>query len=216
MHWIDAHQPLVETIAVAVLVLVTIAMLVALRRVLRQGRRAMFGAHPVIGPPEFAAASDGGLVLVVPFSNAAVEPASRFSARVSADGVRAAAPPGSVTLFGRDAGLDADKVRIAFDWPVGMMNAEVRVTWSWSDPSGSHEGSWRGHLRVPQPDLPPDREPSSPAVDTGVEASSGPGEPDPGDPGADAGAVAGNPRVDPLSHIRAGTAKASERSEARQ
>src|SRR5208282_5793044 len=71
MHWLNTHQPLIETIAIGVLALVAIIVLVALVKVLRQGRRAMFGAQPVIGPAEFASAADGGLALVVPFANAA-------------------------------------------------------------------------------------------------------------------------------------------------
>lgn len=214
MHWLTAHQALVETVAVAVLVLVLIVVLIALLRVLRQGRRAMFGAHPVIGPPEFLNASDGGLVLVVPFANAASAPATRFAARAKADRVSAVAPKGSVTLFGYGAEPDANRVRIAFDWPVGILDAEVIVTWSWEDASGGYDGRWQGHLRVPQPDLPPDMEVDSAVPEAVIEDPSGPADPGPGDPRADPMPVAGDPHIDPLSQIRGGTAKTAKQSEA--
>jgi hypothetical protein len=216
MHWLTAHQALVETVGLAVVALVAIAMMIALRRVLRQGRRAMFGAHPVIGPPEFSNASDGGLVLVVPFANAAAEPATRFSARVKADGVAGGAPKGSVTLFGYGAEPDANRVRIAFDWPVGILDADVVVSWTWRDASGAYDGRWHGHLRVPQPEMPPDMEVGSAASDPLVETTSGPADPGSGKPGTDPVPVATKPRIDPLSRIRGGTAKAPKRPESGQ
>ncbi len=214
MHWLTAHQAFVETVALAVLVLIVVVVLIALLRVLRQGRRAMFGAHPVIGPPEFLNASDGGLVLVVPFANAASGPAMRFAARAKADGVWATAPKGSVTLFGYGADPDANRVRIAFDWPVGILDAEVVVTWNWQDASGRYDGRWKGHLHVPQPDLPPDAEVESDVPRAVIEDPGGPTDPGAGDPWADPMPVAGDPRVDPLSHIRGGTAKTAKQSEA--
>ena len=153
MHWLDTHQGLVETAAIAALVLVLLIVLIALVKVLRQGRRAMFGAHPVIGPPEFGTSVDGGLVLIVPFANAAVSPAYRFSARVKADRVDAGAPAGSVTLFGYGSDPEANRVRIAFDWPVGILDADITVRWSWRDNSGANDSSWRGHMRVPEPEV---------------------------------------------------------------
>jgi len=158
--------------------------MVALTKVLRQGRRAMFGAHPVIGPPEFGTSTDGGLVLIVPFANAAAAPAYRFSARVKADRAHAGAPPGTVTLFGYGADPEANRVRIAFDWPVGILDADVAVTWNWHDASGAYDGSWHGHLRVPEPELPDELEPHGTTDEPA-------------------------PQTDPLSRISSGTAKTS-------
>jgi hypothetical protein len=206
MHWIDSHQALVAAIALGVLAVAGILVLIALVKVLRQGRRAMVGAHPVIGVPEFGNADDGGLVLIVPFANAAPSPAYRFSARVKADRVHAGAPAGSVTLFGHGAEPTASRVRIAFDWPVGILDADVAVTWTWSDGSGSHRDSWRGHLRVPEPDMPDDSGlAESPADDPARAAGDALGH----NPG-DTVAMADSARVDPLSHIRGGTAKSAK------
>ena len=209
MHWLDTHQALVAAIAVGVLVLCALFLLIALVKVLRQGRRAMFGAHPVIGPPVFATSTDGGLVLIVPFANSAPAPAYRFSARVKADRADAGAPPGTVTLFGYGADPEANRVRIAFDWPVGILDADVTVTWSWRDASGSYEGSWHGHLRVPEPDLPDESDPFR----TGGQRTGGAGNDAVGDRVPDRGAVPKEPRVDPLSQIRGGTAKATKPAE---
>ncbi len=209
MHWLDTHQGLVETAAIAVLVLVLLIVLVALVKVLRQGRRAMFGAHPVIGPPEFGTSVDGGLVLIVPFANSAASPAYGFSARVKADRVDAGAPAGTVTLFGYGADPEANRVRIAFDWPVGILDADLTVRWSWRDDSGSYDSSWRGHIRVPEPDMPDD---SDPATALG-EDDRGPGDQSPRDVATDPASVAREPRVDPLSHIRGGTAKPAKTAE---
>ncbi len=209
MHWLDTHQGLVETIAVAALVLVLIIVLAALVKVLRQGRRAMFGAHPVIGPPEFGTSVDGGLVLIVPFANAAAAPAYRFSARVKADRVDAGAPAGTVTLFGYGADPEANRVRIAFDWPVGILDADITVRWSWRDDSGSYDGSWHGHLRVPEPDMPDDSDPFAVLRQDDAGTDDQRLREDASDPGT----VAHEPRVDPLSHIRGGTAKPGKPAE---
>ena len=209
MHWLDTHQALVAAIAVGVLVLFALFLLIALIKVLRQGRRAMFGAHPVIGPPAFATSTDGGLVLIVPFANAAPAPAYRFSARVKADRADAGAPAGTVTLFGYGADPEANRVRIAFDWPVGILDADVTVTWSWRDASGRYEGDWHGHLRVPEPELPDE----SDLFAAGGKQDGGAGDDTVGNPAADRDAVAHEPRVDPLSEIRGGTAKAPKPAE---
>jgi hypothetical protein len=130
--------------------------------------------------------------------------------------VSATAPKGSVTLFGYGAGPDANRVKIAFDWPVGILDADVVVTWRWRDASGSYDGRWHGHLRVPQPELPPDMELDSSAPDVIPETTRGPSDPAAGDPGADPVAVGGDRRIDPLSHIRGGTAKTAKQPEAGQ
>jgi hypothetical protein len=209
MNWLDTHQGLVETAGIAVLVLVLVIVLVALVKALRQGRRAMFGAHPVIGPPEFGTSVDGGLVLIVPFANAAASPAYRFSARVKADRVDAGAPAGTVTLFGYGADPEANRVRIAFDWPVGILDADITVRWSWRDDSGTYDGSWRGHMRVPEPDMPDDSDPfAALREDDGDAGDEAPREATP-----DPAAVAHKPRVDPLSHVRGGTAKSAKPAE---
>jgi hypothetical protein len=220
MHWLDAHQPLVETVAIGVMVLFSLILVIALGRVLRalgrvlrQGRRAMFGAHPVIGPPNFAYAGDDGMVLIVPFSNAAAAPATHFAARVTADGVAAVAPSGTVTLFGHGADAAADHIRLPFDWPVGILDAEVTITWTWRDASGEYDGQWQGHLRVPEPDMPSDPALGSVGEDPHVDLAGAPGHPSAGDAGADAPPVSDTPRVDPLSHIRAGTAKPAQHPE---
>lgn len=189
MHWLETHQALVAAIAVVTLVVFALILLIALTKVLRQGRRAMFGAHPVIGPPAFGTSTDGGLVLIVPFANAAAAPAYRFSARVKADRAQAGAPPGTVTLFGYGSDPEANRVRIAFDWPVGILDADVTVTWNWQDAAGTFDGAWHGHLRVPEPELPDELELDQPA--DGVPR-----------------------RTDPLSTITGGTAKASVRRDA--
>jgi len=216
MHWLDAHQALVETVAVGVLALVTIIVLVALVKVLRQGRRAMFGAQPVIGPIDFVGVSDGGLALVVPFANAAAPNAYRFTARVTADRVSVTAPTGPTTLFGYGAAPADNRVRIPFDWPVGILDAEVTIAWTWHDAAGDWDGRWRGHVRVPHPELPEELEGGSLGPAASVEHASGPADEPAGDAGTDAASVAGNPRVDPLSHIRGGTAKQAQQAEAGQ
>jgi hypothetical protein len=209
MHWIDSHQGLVAAIALGVLAIAGILVFIALVKVVRQGRRAMFGAHPVIGVPEFGNADDGGLVLVVPFANAAASPAFGFSARVKADRVQAGAPAGSVTLYGYGADPAANRVRIAFDWPVGILDADVSVRWSWRDASGSYDDAWRGHLRVPEPEMPDELPGADPTADDhpGAAAEGA------GQVAAHAIAATDSPRVDPLSHIRSGTAKAAKPAE---
>jgi len=216
MHWLDTHQPLVETIAVGVLALVTIIVLIALVKVLRQGRRAMFGAQPVIGPTEFLSAADGGLTLVVPFANAAAANAYRFSARVNADRVSTGAPTGPVTLYGYGADPADNRVRIPFEWPVGILDAEVTITWTWHDAAGDWDGVWRGHMRVPHPELPDELEGASTGAAAPVEDAGGPADDPAGDQGAEAVSVGGEPRVDPLSRIRGGTAKQVKPPEAGQ
>jgi len=209
MHWIDSHQALAATVALGVLAIAGILVFIALVKVLRQGRRAMFGAQPVIGVPEFGNADDGGLVLVVPFANAATAPAYRFSARVKADRVQAGAPTGSVTLYGYGTDQSANRVRIAFDWPIGILDADVTVTWSWQDASGSYDDSWSGHLRVPEPDMPDE----SPGTVPHADDAAGP-TPEPGwQPAGEPDAVPEGPRIDPLSHIRGGTAKSAKPAE---
>ncbi len=216
MHWLNTHQPLIETIAIGVLALVAIIVLVALVKVLRQGRRAMFGAQPVIGPAEFASAADGGLALVVPFANAAAANAYRFTARVTADRVSTDAPTGPVTLFGYGADPVDNRLRIPFEWPVGILDAEVTITWTWHDAAGDWDGRWRGHMRVPHPDFPDDLAGDSAPADVPVENAGRPPDDAAGDPAAETASVAGEGRVDPLSHIRGGTAKHPKHTEAGQ
>jgi len=216
VHWLDTHQPLVETIAVGVLALVAVIVLIALVKVLRQGRRAMFGAQPVIGPTEFVSGVDGGLTLVVPFANAAAANAYRFTPRVTADRVSTGAPTGPVTLYGYGADPADNRVRIPFEWPVGILDAEVTITWTWHDASGDWDGLWRGHMRVPHPELPDEFGGESPGAATPVEDARGPADDTAGDHAAEPAPVAGQPRVDPLSHIRGGTAKQPKPPEAGQ
>lgn len=213
MHWLNTHQPLIETIAIGVLALVGIIALTALVKVLRQGRRAMFGAQPVIGRSEFAAAADGGLTLIVPFANATAANAYRFTARVTADRVATHGPTGPVTLWGFGADPSDNRIRIPFEWPVGILDAEVTITWSWHDAAGDWDGTWRGHMRVPHPDLPDDLEDGSGLAHAPVEDSGRPADDPARDDGAEAAPVAGEGRVDPLSHIRGGTAKQAKQDE---
>jgi len=214
MHWLDTHQPLVETIAVGVLALVAIIVLVALVKVLRQGRRAMFGAQPVIGPTEFVSEPDGGLVVVVPFANAASANAYRFTARVTAERVSTGSPTGPVTLYGYGADPADNRVRIPFEWPVGILDAEVTITWTWHDAAGDWDGVWRGHMRVPHPGLPDRHDEGLPLLAVPAKNSGRPSDDTAGDPAADAAPIAREPRVDPLSHVRGGTAKHAQQGEA--
>jgi hypothetical protein len=215
MHWLDTHQPLVETIAVGVLALVTIIVLIALVKVLRQGRRAMFGAQPVIGPTAFISEPDGGLTLVVPFANAAAANAYRFTPRVITDRVSTGAPTGPITLYGYGADTADNRVRIPFEWPVGILDAEVTITWTWHDAAGDWDGAWQGHMRVPHPELPDELADGS-AGGAPAEDAGGPADDPAGDQRAEAVPIAGEPRVDPLSHIRGGTAKTAKPPEAGQ
>lgn len=214
MHWLNAHQPLVETVAIGVLALVAIIVLIALVKVLRQGRRAMFGAQPVIGPTELVSGTDGGLVLLVPFANAAAPNAYRFRARVMADRVPLSAQTGSVALFGYGAHPADNCVQIPFDWPVGILDAEVTITWKWHDAAGDWDGTWRGHVRVPHRELPDDLDGGSLATGVSVEHAGGPADEPAGDARADTPPEPGESRVDPLSHVRGGTAKQAKQPEA--
>src|SRR3974390_324763 len=207
MHWLDTHQPLVETIAGGVLALVAIIVLLALVKVVRQGRRAMFGAQPVIGPTEFISEADGRLRLVVPFANAAAANAYRLTARLITDRVSTGSPTGPVTIYGYGAEPADNRVRIPFEWPVGILDAEVTVTWTWHDAAGDWDGVWRGHMRVPDPALPDELESALAAAATSAEDAGGPTDDPSGDQPGEPAAVAGEPRVDPLSRIRGGTAK---------
>jgi hypothetical protein len=213
MHWLNAHQPLVETIAIGVLALVAIIVLIALVKVLRQGRRAMFGAQPIIGPTELISATDGGLVLLVPFANGAAPNAYRFVATVTADRVPLSAQTGPVALFGYGAHPADNRVQIPFDWPVGILDAEVTITWTWHDAAGDWDGAWRGHIRVPHPEMPEELHGGSGASGPFIEDAGGPSDQAHGDARADVPPIAGKSRVDPLSHIRGGTAKQAQHPE---
>jgi len=212
VHWLNTHQPLVESIAVGVLALVAIIVLIALVKVLRQGRRAMFGAQPVIGPTEFVSDDDGRLTLIVPFANAAAPNAYRLTVRVTADRVPAGAPTGPITLYGYGADAADTRVRVPFDWPVGMLDADVTIAWSWHDAAGDWDGVWRGDMRVPHPEL-PDEGDGLPGTGATIEDAGRPADDPPGDQVADTVPSAREPRVDPLSRIRGGTAKHSKPAE---
>lgn len=212
MHWLDTHQSLILAIGIGIIVVALLLLMRAIVRILRQGRRAMFGAHPVMGPPEFVNSSDGGLVLVVSFANASVDPAVDFRARVRTDGASIAAPTQQITLFGFGAAPEASRVRMTFDWPVGTLEAQVTISWHWTDGAGEWDDRWSGQLRVPLPELPPAPE-TIPTSGIDLEDFGRPDDPLFGKEAAEEPTAAREPRIDPLSQIRGGTAKTPKPSE---
>lgn len=152
--WIDTHQPLVTAGATAVLALAGLVLAVLVLRALRQGRRALVGAAPVIQPPVLVPGREGGLALEVALRNTSAWPAQDL--RVVAKADRRALPGGvdGVSLFGAGAPGGADVFRVRFAWPVGVLDAGVRVRWDWHDGAGDHHALWEGDVRVPQPALP--------------------------------------------------------------
>jgi hypothetical protein len=154
--WLDEHEALVVAASAVTLALVAAVLALLVLAALRQGRRALLGARPVMRPPSFQAGPAGGLVLVVPIVNLAEHPATALRAEARVDGRRIPGGAAGDVVFGTEPGpLGAPGEQPArFDWPVGVLEAEVRVRWRWRDGAGAHSERWQGHLRVPQPAMP--------------------------------------------------------------
>lgn len=154
MDWFDTHQALVTAAASAVLALVAVVVAVLVVRALRQGRRALVGAAPVMQPPRLVPGREGGLALEVVVRNMSDWPAQDL--RVVAKADRRPLPGGvdAVSLFGAGAAGGADECRVRFPWPVGVLDTGVRIRWDWHDGAGDHHALWEGDVRVPQPAMP--------------------------------------------------------------
>ena len=166
-----------------------------------------FGAAP---SPEAPQAPQRVADLVVAAATRLPEAAALI---VTADRVPLSAQTGPLALFGYGAHPADNRVQIPFDWPVGILDAEVTITWTWHDAAGDWDGAWRGHIRVPHPEMPDELGGGSGASGPFVEDTGGPAHQATGDARADAPPIAGESRVDPLSHIRGGTAKQARHPE---
>jgi hypothetical protein len=164
--WLEDHEALVVAAAAVAVALTALVLALLVLAALRQGRRALLGARPVARPPSFAPVPGGGLVLVVPIANVSEHPAVALRAEARVDGARLTGGVGRDHVFGADAGpLAAPGEEAArFDWPVGVLEGDVRVRWRWRDVAGRHRAEWRGHLRVPQPALPGAGSPGGPGA----------------------------------------------------
>lgn len=156
MTWLEDHQALFAAAGTLALAIVAAALAVAVWRALRQGRRALIGADPVMQTPALVPSEDGGLVLHVRLRNVAPHPAMGLAVSARVEGEEIAGRLDDPTLWGTGT---ADVPRTGgarFTWPVGVLDGDLEVRWSWTDGAGRHRGRWTGLVRVPHPPLPED------------------------------------------------------------
>ncbi|HWH31688.1 MAG TPA: hypothetical protein VNU01_03350 [Egibacteraceae bacterium] len=161
--WLDAHATELAAGGALALALVGSVLAVLLARMLRQGRRALLGAQPVLRATRIVPGPAGGLRLEVGIENMAAWAAQDVSVGATVEGRPLEGGLTGASAFGVSPdGATAHGLRASFSWPVGVLDAAVEVRWSWRDGAGRHRAAWRGHLRTPAGGLPGRAAPTAP------------------------------------------------------